>query len=49
MRNMFLARAATAVVYWVANRALILLNEPSDLSVTAGDLLLVCLVALATA
>jgi hypothetical protein len=47
MRNV-LVGAATAVVYWIANRALILLNEPSNLSVTAGYLLLLRLVALAT-
>lgn len=48
MRKVFLAGAAAAVVYWIANRALILLNEPSNSSVTAGYLLLVGLVAVAT-
>jgi len=47
MRNVFLVGAAAAAVYWVANRALSLLNEPSNLSVAAGYLLLVALVALA--
>ena len=47
MRNVFLVGAAAAVVYWVVNRALLLLNRPSNLSVTAGYLLLVALVALA--
>lgn len=48
MRKMFLAGAATTVVYRLADHALILLNEPSNLSVTAGYLLLVGLVAVAT-
>jgi hypothetical protein len=47
MRNVFLVGAAAPAVYWVANRTLILLNEPSNLSVAAGYPLLVALVALA--
>ena len=47
MRNVFLVGVAAAVVYWVVSRALLLLNQSSNLSVTAGYLLLVALVALA--
>jgi hypothetical protein len=46
MRNVFFAGAAAAVVFVVVNRAISLLNEPSDLAVTAGYFLLLALVAL---
>ncbi len=48
MRNVFLAGAAAAIVFSIANGALTLLNEPSNLSVTAGYFLLLGLVAVAT-
>ena len=48
MRKVFIAGAAAAIVFAIANRALTLLNEPSDLSVTAGYFLLLGLVAVAT-
>ena len=48
MRKVFLAGAAVAVVYVVADRVIRLLNEPSDLSVAAGYFLLVALVSAAT-
>ena len=48
MRNVFLAGAAAAIVFFVANRALTLMNEPSNLSVTAGYFLLLALVAVTT-
>ena len=48
MRNVFFAGAAAAIVFVIANRALTLLNEPSNLSVTAGYFLLLALVAGAT-
>lgn len=48
MRNVFLAGAAAAIVFFVANRALSLLNQPSNLSVTAGYFLMLSLVAVAT-
>ena len=48
MRNVFLPGAAAAIVFLIANRALALLNEPSNLSVTAGYFLLLGLVAVAT-
>jgi hypothetical protein len=48
MRKVFLAGAAVAVVYVVADRVIRLLNEPSDLSVAAGYFLLLALVSVAT-
>jgi hypothetical protein len=45
MRNVFLAGAGVAVVYIVVNRAIVLLNEPSDMAVAAGYLLLLVLVS----
>jgi hypothetical protein len=48
MRRVFLAGAAAAVVFVIANRALTLLNGPSNLSVTAGYFLWLGLVAVAT-
>jgi hypothetical protein len=47
MRRMFLAGAAVAVVYVVADRAIRLLNEPSDVSVAAGYFLLLALASVA--
>jgi hypothetical protein len=47
MRNVLFAGAAAAVVYVVVNRAIVLLNQPSDLAVAAGYFLLLALVALA--
>jgi hypothetical protein len=44
---MFLAGAAVAVVYVVADRAIRLLNEPSDVSVAAGYFLLLALASVA--
>lgn len=49
MRRVFFAGAAVAVVFVVANRAIVLLNEPNDQAVAAGYFLLLGLVALATA
>ena len=48
MRIVLIAGAALAVAFLVVSRALALLNEPSDLSVTAGYFLLVTLAAAAT-
>jgi hypothetical protein len=48
MRNVFFAGAAAAVIFVIANRALILLNEASNLSVIAGYFLLLGLVASVT-
>jgi hypothetical protein len=48
MRRVFLAGATGAVVYVVADRAIRLLNEPSDLSVAAGYFLLVALASVST-
>jgi hypothetical protein len=45
MRNVFLAGAALAIVCLVANVAIVLLNRPNDLAVTAGYFVLVALVA----
>ena len=45
MRNVFLAGAALAIVFIVANVAIALLNQPNDLAVTAGYFVLVALVA----
>ncbi len=45
MRNVFLAGAALAIVVVVANRAIALLNQPSDLAVAGGYFLLLVLVA----
>jgi len=45
MRNVFFAGAAIAAVLLVANRALYLLNQPSDASVAAGYFLLLTLVS----
>jgi hypothetical protein len=47
MRSVFFAGAAAAVVFVVLNRAIALLNEPSDLAVGAGYLLLLALLAMA--
>lgn len=47
MRIILFAGAAAAVVYLLLNRAIALLNEPSDLAVGAGYFLLLALVALA--
>jgi len=48
MRNVFLAGSAAAIVFSIANYALTLLNQTSNLSVTAGYFLLLGLVAVAT-
>ena len=48
MRNVFLAGTAAAIAFLIANQALTLLNEPSNISVTAGYFLLLALVAVAT-
>lgn len=48
MRKVFLAGAGLAFVFVVVNRAIVLLNEPSDLAVTAGYFVLLALVAAAT-
>jgi hypothetical protein len=45
MRNVFLAGAGLAVVYLVVNRAIVLLNEPSDAAVAAGYVMLLVLVS----
>jgi hypothetical protein len=45
MRNVFLAGAALAIVCLVANRAIALLNQPSDLAVAGGYFLFVVLVS----
>jgi hypothetical protein len=45
MRNVFLAGAALAIVVVVANRAIALLNQPSDLAVAGGYFLLLVLVS----
>jgi hypothetical protein len=45
MRNVFLAGAGLAVVYLVVDRAIVLLNQPSDLAVAAGYVVLLMLVS----
>jgi hypothetical protein len=45
MRKVFFAGAAVAGVFVVANRAIVLLNEPSNLAVAAGYFLLIAMVA----
>jgi hypothetical protein len=45
MRTVFLAGAALAIVFVVANRAIALLNQPSDLAVASGYFVLVALFA----
>jgi hypothetical protein len=45
MRNVFIAGAALAIVFVVANFVLALLNKPNDLAVAAGYFVLVALVA----
>ena len=45
MRNVFLAGAALAIVFVVANSAIALLNRPSDLSVAGGYFLVLVLVS----
>jgi hypothetical protein len=45
MRNVFLAGAGLAVVYLVVNRAILLLNQPSDVAVAAGYVVLLVLVS----
>jgi hypothetical protein len=47
MRKVLFAGAAAALVFVVVNRAITLLNQPSDLAVAAGYFLLLALVALA--
>lgn len=44
MRNVFFAGAAAAVVFVLVNRAIVMLNEPSDLGVAAGYFLLLAVV-----
>jgi len=46
MRKVLFAGAAAVVVYQLVNRAISLLNTPSDMAVAAGYFLLVALVAL---
>ena len=43
MRNVFLAGTGVAVVYIVVNRAIVLLNRPSDLAVAGGYFLMLTL------
>jgi hypothetical protein len=45
MRNVFLAGATLAIVFVVANRAIALLNQPSDLAVAGGYFLVLVLVS----
>jgi hypothetical protein len=45
MRNVFLAGAGLAIVFVVANRAIALLNQPSDLAVAGGYFLFLVLVS----
>ena len=45
MRNVFLAGTGVAVVYIVVNRAIVLLNQPSDLAVAGGYFLMLTLLA----
>ena len=45
MRNVFLAGIGAAVVYIVVNRAIVLLNQPSDLAVAGGYFLMLTLLA----
>lgn len=45
MRKVFLAGAALAFVFVAVNRAIVLLNEPSDLAVAAGYFVLLALVS----
>jgi hypothetical protein len=47
MRTVFVAGAAAAIVFVLLNRAIWLLNRPSDLAVAAGYILLLALFSLA--
>ncbi len=47
MRKVFLAGAALACVFVVVDRAIVLLNEPSDLAVAGGYFVLLALVSIA--
>jgi len=48
MRNVIFVGAGAALVYVVMNRAIWLLNAPTDLGVATGYFLLLALVAAAT-
>lgn len=48
MKRVFFAGAVAAVAFYIFNGALALLNQPSDLSVTAGYFVLLALVSAAT-
>jgi hypothetical protein len=45
MRSVFLAGTGVAVAYIVVNRAIVLLNQPSDLAVAGGYFLMLTLLA----
>jgi len=47
MRTVFFAGAAAAFVFLALNRAIVLLNRPSDLAVAGGYVLLLALFVLA--
>jgi hypothetical protein len=47
MRTVFIAGAAAAIVFVLLNRAIWLLNRPSDFDVTCGYFLLLALISLA--